>query len=85
MTSATPPDDSHARCRQATVAQAPVAAPLALAELAEDPVVVMEQEPRCLAPRGHLPDLLLDPSKAWAGRRVKERVDAPMPGDHGGG
>jgi hypothetical protein len=40
--------------------------------LAENPIIVVDQETTNLTPRRHLPNLLFDPSQARAGRRVDE-------------
>jgi len=69
-------DVRQPKIETATVATTFLVAPLAVTELTEDPIIVVDQEARALAPRGCLPDLLLHSGQPRAGGGVDQN-DAP--------
>jgi hypothetical protein len=58
--------------RYRPVVESGLSSSTAFTVLAENPVVVVPQKSRALAPRGGLPKLLLNPAQAQVGRDVDE-------------
>ena len=58
----------------ASVAKAFLTTRLPITILPKDPVIVVDQETRNLAPGSDFPNLLLDPSQTWAGGCVDKTI-----------